>query len=95
MNPHETISKFSSLSAQRMRLTVRLVFKHGLWTGAVILDPATLRENATFEIPNQLSDGFDFVFVNGVPVIEKGKIAVLPGKLLRSPGQVSPSPPKK
>jgi hypothetical protein len=30
------------------------------------------------------------VFVHGVPVIEKGKIAVFPGKLLRGPGHAGP-----
>jgi N-acyl-D-amino-acid deacylase len=50
-NLSETISKFSSLSAQRMRLTIRGVFKQGISTGAEIFDPATIREIATLEIP--------------------------------------------
>ena len=45
------------------------------------------RDRATFENPNQLSEGMDYVLVNGVPVIEGGKpTGALPGKVLRGPG---------
>ena len=41
---------------------------------------------ATFEKPNQLSEGMRFVLVNGVPVIEEGKMTnALPGKVVRGP----------
>jgi dihydroorotase/N-acyl-D-amino-acid deacylase len=50
-----------------------------------VFDPATIRDLATFENPNQLSVGMEYVFVNGVPVIEQGKMSSsLPGKVLRS-----------
>jgi N-acyl-D-amino-acid deacylase len=42
---------------------------------------------ATFENPNQLSVGMEFVIVNGVPVIENGAMTnALPGKVLRGQG---------
>src|SRR2546426_9148294 len=34
-----------------------------------IFDPATIRDTATFESPNRLSEGMEYVLVNGVPVI--------------------------
>ena len=44
-------------------------------------------DKATFEDPNQLSVGMDYVLVNGVPVISDGKMTnALPGKVLRGPG---------
>ena len=50
---------------------------------------ATIRDKATFEAPNQFSEGMEFVLVNGVPVIENGKMTgALPGKVLRGPGYV-------
>jgi dihydroorotase/N-acyl-D-amino-acid deacylase len=83
----DAIRKFSSLPAQRMRLTDRGVLKAGMWADVVVFDPATVRDLATFENPNQLSHGIEYVLVNGVPVIEDGKMTgKLPGKVLRGAG---------
>jgi len=58
-----------------------------MWADVVIFDPATVRDMADFENPNQLSQGMEFVLVNGVPVIEQGKMTgALPGKVLRGSG---------
>jgi N-acyl-D-amino-acid deacylase len=83
----DAIRKFSALPAQRMRLTDRGVLKQGMWADIAIFDPMTIRDVATFEDPNQLSVGMEYVFVNGVPVIEKGKMTnALPGRVLRGSG---------
>ena len=83
----DAIRKFSALPAQRMRLTDRGVLKAGMWADVVIFDPATVRDRATFDNPNQLSEGMDYVLVNGVPVIDRGKMTgALPGKVLRGAG---------
>jgi N-acyl-D-amino-acid deacylase len=80
----EAVRKFSALPAQRMRLADRGVLKEGTWADVVVFDPERVRDVATFEKPNQLSVGMDYVLVNGVPVIEQGKMAnALPGKVLR------------
>ena len=83
----DAIRKFSALPAQRLRLIDRGVLKAGMWADVVIFDPATVRDVATFDNPNQLSEGMDYVLVNGTPVIESGKMTgALPGKVLRGPG---------
>ena len=83
----DAIRKFSALPAQRMRLSDRGVLKAGLWADVVIFDPQTITDRATFENPNQLSEGMQYVLVNGVPVIDGGKPTnALPGKVLRGPG---------
>ena len=83
----DAIRKFSALPAQRMRLTDRGVLKAGMWADVVIFDPATVRDCATFDNPNQLSEGMEYVLVNGVPVIDQGKMTgALPGKVLRGAG---------
>jgi len=85
----DAIRKFSALPAQRMRLTDRGVIKQGMWADVVIFDPAAVRDLATFEKPNQLSQGMTYVLVNGVPVIDQEKMTgALPGKVLRGPGYV-------
>jgi N-acyl-D-amino-acid deacylase len=79
----DAIRKFTSLPAQRMRLADRGVLKEGMWADVVVFDPETVRDLATFDQPNQLSEGMRFVLVNGVPVIEEGKMTnALPGKVL-------------
>jgi dihydroorotase/N-acyl-D-amino-acid deacylase len=83
----EAIRKFTALPAQRMRLTDRGVLKQGMWADVVVFDPATIHDAATFESPNQLSEGMEYVLVNGVPVIDGGKMTgALPGRVLRGPG---------
>jgi N-acyl-D-amino-acid deacylase len=83
----DAIRKFSALPAQRLRLTDRGVLKAGMWADVVIFDPATIHDRATFDNPNQLSEGMEFVLVNGVPVIDQGKMTgALPGKVLRGAG---------
>jgi len=83
----DAIRKFSALPAQRMRLADRGLLKAGMWADVVIFDPATVRDRATFDNPNQLSEGMEYVLVNGVPVIDQGKMTgALPGKVLRGAG---------
>jgi dihydroorotase/N-acyl-D-amino-acid deacylase len=85
----DAIRKMSALPAQRLRLTDRGVLKAGMWADVVIFDPATVRDLATFDNPNQLSEGMDYVLVNGVPVIDQSKMTgALPGKVLRGAGYV-------
>ncbi len=83
----DAIRKMSALPAQRLRLTDRGVLKAGMWADVVIFDPATVRDLATFDNPNQLAQGMEYVLVNGVPVIDQGKMTgALPGKVLRGGG---------
>ena len=83
----DAIRKFSALPAQRMRLADRGVLKQNMWADIVVFDPATIHDVATFEKPNQLSVGMQYVLVNGVPVIDAGKSTnALPGKVLRGSG---------
>jgi dihydroorotase/N-acyl-D-amino-acid deacylase len=79
----DAIRKFSALPASRMRFSDRGVLKTGMWADVVVFDPDTIRDVATFEDPNRLSEGMRFVLVNGVPVIDQGKMTnALPGSVL-------------
>ncbi len=83
----DAIRKFTALPAQRMRFADRGVLKAGMCADIVIFDPAAIHDVATFEYPNQLSQGMDYVLVNGVPVIDQTMMTgALPGKVLRGPG---------
>jgi len=79
----DAIRKFSALPAQRMRLADRGVLKAGMWADVVMFDPDTIHDVATFGQPNQLSEGMRFVLVNGVPVVDEGKMTnALPGRVI-------------
>ncbi len=85
----DAIRKFSALPAQRMRLTDRGVLKAGMWADVAVFDPATIRDLATFDNPNQLSQGMEYVLVNGVPVIDQGQMTgAKPGRVVRGAGYV-------
>ena len=83
----DAIRKFTSLPAQRMRITDRGVLRQGMWADIVIFDPATIHDVATYQNPNQLSVGMKYVIVNGTPVIDDAKMTgARPGQVLRGPG---------
>jgi len=80
----DAIRKFSALPAARMRLADRGVIKQGMCADIVVFDPETITDKATFDNPNQLSEGMQWVLVNGEPVISEGQMTnSLPGKVLR------------
>lgn len=86
----DAIRKFSALPAQRMHLNDRGVLKQGMWADVVVFDPQAIHDVATYEKPNQLSVGMQYVLVNGIPVIDGSKMTgKLPGKVLLGPGYVA------
>ena len=83
----DAIRKFTALPAQREHLAERGVIKVGMWADLVVFDPGAIRDVATYEDPNRLPEGMSFVLVNGVPVLEEGKMTgARPGRVLRGPG---------
>jgi dihydroorotase/N-acyl-D-amino-acid deacylase len=86
------IRKMTSLAAQRYGFTDRGLLRPGMYADITIFDPNTISDNATFEQPQQLSSGVSYVIVNGVPVVDGGKItSALPGRALRGPGYKLPT----
>jgi N-acyl-D-amino-acid deacylase len=87
----EAIYKMSGLPAKTLGLsddpeveTQRGVIKEGFSADLLLFDPENIRDAATFENPHQLAEGFDWVFVNGIAVIENGeRNKELPGGVLR------------
>ena len=77
------IRSSTSLPAQIMRLTDRGQIRTGMWADLVVFDIATIRDKATFFEPHQHSEGINYVFVNGVAVVEGGKLTLArPGRVL-------------
>lgn len=75
----EAIYKMSGLPAKTLGLsdpekvdTTRGLIKEGFSADLLIFDPANVKDTATFEEPHSYARGFEWVFVNGVAVIENG-----------------------
>src|SRR5439155_692244 len=70
----DAVRRMTSLPARTFHLRDRGVLREGMAADIVVLDPARVRDKATFEKPHQYSEGFDYVLVNGVITVENGKL---------------------
>lgn len=88
----DAIRKFTSLPAQRVHLDRRGLLRPGYYADVTIFNPQTVRDVATFELPNRISEGIEYVFVNGVLELEHEKpTGEVGGRPLRGPGYKSKS----
>jgi N-acyl-D-aspartate/D-glutamate deacylase len=95
----EAIRKMTSFPAQRMGLRDRGVLRTGASADIVVFDLERMHDRATnlyphtypFEnYPHQYPEGIDYVFVNGVLVVDgEEHTGELPGKVLRHPDKES------
>jgi N-acyl-D-amino-acid deacylase len=85
----DAIRRLTSLPATNIGVKQRGSLKRGYYADVVVFDPATIRDHATFEKPDQLATGVNDVFINGVQVLRNGKHTGLkPGRFVRGPGWV-------
>ena len=87
----DAIRKMTSWPATRMRLANRGVIREGHWADVTIFDLATLADRATYERPFESPVGIEWVLVNGVVTIERGKhTGAKAGHVLFGPGYLAP-----
>lgn len=89
----EAIRKMTSFPAQRLGLFDRGILRPGAWADIVVFDLDRIHDRATnlyphtypfVNYPHQYPEGIDYVFVNGVMVVNgKDHTGALPGKVLR------------
>jgi dihydroorotase/N-acyl-D-amino-acid deacylase len=83
----EAVRKMTSLPADRLGLADRGILRQGMKADVVVFDPATVRDMASYQKPDQYSQGIAWVLVNGKAVVADGKPThALPGEVLRGPG---------
>ena len=87
MTLQEAVRRMSSLPVSNLKIKKRGILKVGNYADVVVFDPATIRDNATFENPHQYATGVQHVFVNGTMVLKDGEHTnKKPGRCIRGPG---------
>ncbi len=83
----EGIRRLTRLPARNWKLRDRGCLDPGCHADLVVFDPATIRDHATFEKPQQYATGVTHVWVNGVQVLRDGEhTGAKPGRVVRGPG---------
>ena len=81
------VRKMTSAGTGRLGIRDRGLLQEGLFADIAVFNADTVMDHATFENPNQLSTGVEYVFVNGVAVVRAGKVTgEKPGVALRGAG---------
>lgn len=87
MTLEEAIRRLTSLPASNLKLKKRGSLQVGNFSDIVIFNPATIRDNATFQNPHQYASGVLHVIVNGVVVLKDGEhTGAMPGRAIKGPG---------
>jgi len=83
----DAIHRLTLLPATNLSLRQRGALRAGYYGDVVVFDPATIRDNATYEKPQQLASGVEDVFINGVQVLKGGvHTGAKPGRFVHGPG---------
>ena len=84
----DAVRKMTSLNADKIGLRDRGRLKEGQWADVTIFNPATVIDKATFERPHQFPVGIEYVIVNGVVTVERGRhTGAVAGRVLYGPGK--------
>jgi N-acyl-D-amino-acid deacylase len=87
----DAVRKMTSLPANAFHIEGRGLLKPGHWADVTVFDPATVKDNATYEDPHHYATGFAYVLVNGTVVVENDKhTGGRPGMALRHQSSVKP-----
>lgn len=70
----EAVSRLTCRPACRLGLTKKGRIAPGADADLCLFDPAAVHERATYASPAQDAAGMDWVFVRGVPAVQRGKL---------------------
>jgi len=83
----DAVRKMTSAVAARLGLRDRGLLREGMAADVVLFDPATIRDNTTWQHPHQLATGVRDVWVNGARVLRDGAHTnATPGRFVKGPG---------
>ena len=82
----EAVRKVTSGVARRLGITDRGLLRPGMMADIVVLDPAKVKDVATYARPKQFPEGIETVLVNGQPVlVDRIRTEARPGRPLLHP----------
>ncbi|MDX2180450.1 MAG: D-aminoacylase [Bryobacteraceae bacterium] len=70
----DAVRRMTSMPARTFRFKDRGAIREGMTADLLLFDPARVGDKATYENPHQFSEGFDFVLVNGVVMVDGGQL---------------------
>jgi N-acyl-D-amino-acid deacylase len=70
----DAIRRMTSLPARTFRFRDRGLIMPGMAADLLLFDPARVTDKATYQQPHQYTEGFDYVLVNGVVMVEDGRL---------------------
>jgi N-acyl-D-amino-acid deacylase len=80
----DAVRRMTSLPARTFRFTDRGLVRVGYAADVLVFDPAKVKDLSTYADPHHYTEGFDYVLVNGQPVVSEGKLnEIRPGRILR------------
>ena len=68
------VHKMTGMPARRLRLKRRGLLEPGYAADIAVFDPATVRDEATFQDPHRYAAGIPYVVVNGAVVVDAGQM---------------------
>jgi N-acyl-D-amino-acid deacylase len=85
---HDAVHRMTGAAAAQMGLRDRGQIRDRFFADLVVFNPATVKDNATYERPHQYPTGIEHVIVNGVHVLDpKGLTGARPGRPLYGPAR--------
>ncbi|HWR54673.1 MAG TPA: amidohydrolase family protein, partial [Bryobacteraceae bacterium] len=89
----DAVRKMTSANAAKTHQHERGLLRPGVAADVTVFNQGTIIDNATYEQPHQYPTGVEYVIVNGVVVIDKGRhTGARPGTILYGPGRQRQAP---
>ena len=89
----QAVHKMTGMPARRLGLATRGVLREGAFADVTVFDPVQVADRSTFEDPHQYPVGIEWVFVNGVAMVDAGHFSDRrPGRVLRHAAVAAPRP---
>ena len=83
------VNRMTGRPAKRLGLEDRGLIKEGYKADLVLFEYESVADRSTFESPRLPASGFEYVWINGIPTLEKGKrTSFVPGKGIRKTAQI-------